>query len=142
MSANRRRFFRVRAGLRFTFSWEGGFELFRTLDVSACGAWVMRHVPLSPLPPLGTEGESWVNAEDIRVAEYWRIERKPRTLCMLADGSVGWKDTLPPGLPPEIIVRERPSFVRQLKYWKLTATEVLEQRDLPGKWLPIIPVYG
>jgi hypothetical protein len=91
---------------------------------------------------LGTEGESWVNAEEIRVAEYWRIERKARTLCILADGSVGWKDTLPPGLPPEVIVRERQSFVRLLKYWKLTATEVLEQRDLPGKWLPIIPVYG
>jgi hypothetical protein len=91
---------------------------------------------------LGTEGESWVNAEDIRVAEYWRIERTPRTLCMLADGSVGWKDTLPPGLPQELILRERRSFMRQLKYWKLTATEVLEQRDLPGKWLPIIPVYG
>ena len=91
---------------------------------------------------LGENGESWCNAEEIRVAEYYRIERKARTLVMLADGGTAWKDTLPPGLPPELIVRERPSFVRQLKYYKLTAIDVLEKRDLPGKWLPIVPVYG
>ena len=91
---------------------------------------------------LGENAESWVNAEEIRVAEYYRIERKPRTLVLLADGGTAWKDTLPPGLPPGFVVDERPSFVRQLKYWKLTAIDVLEKRDLPGKWLPIVPVYG
>jgi hypothetical protein len=75
MSANRRRFFRVRAGLRFTFSWEGGFELFRTIDVSACGAWVMRHVPLSPLPPLGTEGECAFNLESMEIRCLAKVVR-------------------------------------------------------------------
>ncbi|MDP1827440.1 MAG: PilZ domain-containing protein [Archangium sp.] len=70
MSANRRTFFRVRASLRFTFAWEGGFELFRTVDVSACGAFVMRHVPAGAMPGLGAEGECAFNLEsmEIRVA--------------------------------------------------------------------------
>jgi c-di-GMP-binding flagellar brake protein YcgR len=70
MSANRRNFFRVRASLRFTFAWEEGFELFRTVDVSACGAYVLRHVPAGALPTLGTIGECAFNLEsmEIRVA--------------------------------------------------------------------------
>ncbi len=91
---------------------------------------------------LGDGGESWVNGEEIRVAEYYRIERKPRTLVELIDGRKGWKDELPFGMPPTYIKRERQSFTRQLKYWKCTAVEVLEKRDLPGKWLPVVPVYG
>lgn len=75
MSSNRRRFFRVRAALRFTFSWEGGFELFRTVDVSACGAAVMRHVPVSPLPALGTEGECAFNLESMEIRCLARVIR-------------------------------------------------------------------
>lgn len=91
---------------------------------------------------LGDGGESWVNSEEIRVAEYYRIERKSRRLCQLIDGRTAWKDELPVGMPPTYIRRERDSFVRQLKYWKLTAIDVLEKRDLPGKWIPVVPVYG
>lgn len=70
MPANRRNFFRVRASLRFTFAWEGGFELFRTVDVSACGAYVLVHVPAGARPTLGTVGECAFNLEsmEIRVA--------------------------------------------------------------------------
>lgn len=75
MPVNRRRFFRVRAALRFTFSWEGGFELFRTVDVSASGASVLRHVPLSPLPPLGTEGECAFNLESMEIRCLARVVR-------------------------------------------------------------------
>ncbi len=67
MSVNRRRFFRVRARLRFTFAWDAGFELFRTVDVSACGAAVLQHVPSSPLPPLGAVGECAFNLESMEI---------------------------------------------------------------------------
>lgn len=67
MSANRRRFFRVRARLRFTFAWEGGFELFRTVDVSACGAYVVQHVANSPLPLAGQTGECAFNLESMEI---------------------------------------------------------------------------
>jgi c-di-GMP-binding flagellar brake protein YcgR len=67
MSANRRRFFRVRARLRFTFAWEGGFELFRSVDVSACGAYVVQHVPNCPLPLAGQQGECAFNLESMEI---------------------------------------------------------------------------
>lgn len=67
MSTNRRRFFRVRAGLRFTFAWDEGFELFRTVDLSAAGAFVLRHVPASPMPRRGTVGECAFNLESMEI---------------------------------------------------------------------------
>lgn len=67
MVVNRRRFFRVRARLRFTFAWEHGFELFRAVDLSASGAYVMRHVPNSPMPAVGTLGECAFNLESMEI---------------------------------------------------------------------------
>lgn len=90
----------------------------------------------------GDGGESWVSGEEIRVAEYYRIERKTRTLVQLVDGGSAWEDELPPNLPPQYIKRKRLSYTRQLKYWKCTAVEVIEKKDLPGKWIPVVPVYG
>jgi c-di-GMP-binding flagellar brake protein YcgR len=67
MSLNRRRYFRVRAGLRFTFAWEQGFELFRTVDLSASGAYVERHVPASPMPERGVLGECAFNLQSMEI---------------------------------------------------------------------------
>ncbi|MFT3712687.1 MAG: PilZ domain-containing protein [Archangium sp.] len=75
MSVNRRRFFRVRAGLRFTFAWDGGFELFRTTDVSACGASVLRHVVDSAMPALGTVGECAFNLESMEIRCLAKVVR-------------------------------------------------------------------
>lgn len=76
MGENRRRFFRVRASLRFTFAWADGFELYRTLDVSGCGALVrippMREVPV---PPLGTLGECAFNLESMELRAAARVVR-------------------------------------------------------------------
>jgi c-di-GMP-binding flagellar brake protein YcgR len=64
---NRRQFFRVRARLRFTFAWEGGFELFRSVDISASGAFVLQHVVGSPMPTTGTVGECAFNLESMEI---------------------------------------------------------------------------
>lgn len=75
MAENRRSFFRVRASLRFTFAWEGGFELFRTADVSACGASVVVALPTGALPPVGTEGECAFNLESMEIRVTARVVR-------------------------------------------------------------------
>jgi c-di-GMP-binding flagellar brake protein YcgR len=55
---NRRSTVRIKASLRFTFSWsEDCFELFRTVDISAGGALVVHHTVGSPRPAVGTSGE-------------------------------------------------------------------------------------
>ncbi|MDP2275325.1 MAG: PilZ domain-containing protein [Archangium sp.] len=71
---NRRRFFRVRASLRFTFAWEGGFELFRTVDLSASGAFVIRGDE-AVLPALGVVGECAFNLESMEIRTAARVVR-------------------------------------------------------------------
>ena len=76
MPDNRRQFFRVRASLRFTFSWEGGFELFRTIDLSANGAQVRVTPQLAAaIPPVGTLGECAFNLESQEIRAVARVVR-------------------------------------------------------------------
>jgi hypothetical protein len=90
----------------------------------------------------------WVMKEDIRIAEYFYTERKPATLVMLSDGTKLYKDELKDGelemmaANGIIVVDERQSYKKVIKWCKLTAMQVLEEREWPGKYIPIIPVYG
>jgi hypothetical protein len=75
---NRRRFARVRATLRFTFDWDEHFALFRTLDLGASGALVMRHDPEGPegpLPGMGVEGQCAFNLDGVEVRCQARVVR-------------------------------------------------------------------
>jgi len=94
----------------------------------------------------GDSNPEWVTKEDIRIAEYFYIERKPAKLYLLNDKSRLFKDQLPSkdfmathGLE---IVGERDSYKKVVKWCKLTAMEILEERDWPGKYIPVVPVYG
>jgi len=94
----------------------------------------------------GDTQSEWITKEDIRVAEYWYTVREPATLYQLSDGSTRFaegKDFFDrierAGL---FVVNERKSIKRTIKWKKLTATAVLEERDWPGYYIPIVPVYG
>jgi hypothetical protein len=94
----------------------------------------------------GDTQSEWITKEDIRVAEYWYTVREPATLYQLSDGSVRFADDKnffkkieTAGL---FVVNERKSIKRTIKWKKLTAVSVLEERDWPGYYIPIIPVYG
>ena len=90
----------------------------------------------------GDSQAQWITKSEIRVAEFWRLERVQKTLVLLSDGTRAFEDELPL-LPPSVtVIDRRKSWRKRLRYWKVTGLEVLEQKDLPGKWLPIIPVYG
>lgn len=95
---------------------------------------------------LGDNTADWITPEDVRVAEYFYVERKTATLCLLSDKSKAWKDDLPnenvlaqKGLE---IVSERESYKQVVKWCKLTMMEVLEEREWAGRWIPVVPVYG
>jgi len=94
----------------------------------------------------GDSNPEWVTKEDIRIAEYFYIERTPAKLYLLNDKSRLFKDQLPSkefmathGLE---VVGERDSYKKVVKWCKLTAMEILEERDWPGKFIPVVPVYG
>lgn len=94
----------------------------------------------------GDNDPNWVTEHDIRLAEYFYVERVKATLVKLTDGTVLWADQLPKikKLMTQIgigIVGDRESFKRTVKWCKVTAFEPLEEKVLPGRWIPIVPVY-
>jgi len=86
----------------------------------------------------------WITKEETRVAEYFRLRLDPATLVMLSDRSIAWKDELPADLEQYglAIVTERKSFRRSVEWFKLTAMEILDRRTFPGRYIPVVPVYG
>jgi hypothetical protein len=94
----------------------------------------------------GDDTAEWVTREDIRLAEYWYVERERATLVLLSDGTRVFEDELP---SPELldaskitIMDKRPSYRKKVKWCKLTAMEILEEKEWPGKYIPIVPCYG
>ena len=94
----------------------------------------------------GDDSAEWIMKDDIRIAEYFYTERKAAKLVQLSDGTSVYKDELPDqailAMAGITIVSERDSMRKQIKWCKLTAMEVLEESDWPGKYIPIVPVYG
>jgi hypothetical protein len=94
----------------------------------------------------GDSDAEWVTKEDIRIAEYWIVERVKATLVMLSDGTKVFEDDLPSAELLDAsnitIMDTRPSYKRKVMWYKLTAMEVLEKSEWPGKYIPIVPCYG
>ena len=94
----------------------------------------------------GDTQSEWITKEDIRIAEYFYVERKPATLYLLSDGSSRFDDgdkfferIEAMGLE---VVKERQTIKRQIKWIKLTAYDIIEEREIPGEYIPVVPVYG
>ncbi|MBB2928386.1 portal protein [Paraburkholderia silvatlantica] len=96
----------------------------------------------------GDELHQWATKDEIRVAEYWKVEHVPDTLLLFSNGDKRYRSEVKQedldaaaanGLR---VVKERDTVRRAVKWYKLTALEVLEEREWPGKWIPVVPVYG
>lgn len=77
----------------------------------------------------------------IRIAEYFHVENEPAELYLWSDGSTGFD------VPGNVSIIEQPVRTRKVnrrrvKWCKLTGSEVLDERDWAGKWIPIIRVIG
>lgn len=96
----------------------------------------------------GDGNAEWIMKEDIRIAEYFYIEREKATLLMLSDGTTVYEDELTPEamrLMDEAqvtIADSRETLRRRVKWVKCTGMEVLEERTWPGRYIPIVPVYA
>ena len=94
----------------------------------------------------GDDTASWITKEDIRVAEYFYVERERAKLYLLSDGTSGFADSNnffarveAAGLT---VIDERDSFRKAVKWIKCTALEVLEEKTMAGKYIPVVPCYG
>ena len=96
----------------------------------------------------GDTNAEWVMKEDIRIAEYFYVERETATLVMLSDGTTAYQDEITGEIKLAMeeqgitIADKRPSVRKVVKWVKLTGIEILEESVWAGKYIPIIPVYG
>ncbi|NDD52658.1 hypothetical protein EBZ39_02055 [bacterium] len=94
----------------------------------------------------GDDSAAWITKEDIRLAEYFWIERERAKLYLLSDGTTSFADSdrffervEAAGLT---VLDERDSFRKAVKWAKMTAMEVLEEKTWAGKYIPVVPCYG
>ena len=94
----------------------------------------------------GDSQSEWITKEDIRLAEYYYTVREKAKLYLLSDGSSTFADDKDffnrLQMAGITVIDTRESFKKTIKYKKLTAVEVIEERDWPSRYIPIVPVYG
>jgi hypothetical protein len=92
---------------------------------------------------LGDEEPGWFSLDKetrvIRVVDYYYTTYTTRELAALEDGTIAWADELPEGVTP---VETRRVSEKQIKWAKLDGTQVLDETDWPGHYIPIIKVLG
>jgi hypothetical protein len=97
---------------------------------------------------IGETLKNWINKDEVRIAEYFEIEYKTRTLVELSNGHSGWEDELAEITQAAIargkltIVDEREARCPKVMWYKVTAKDVLMEREWPGTTVPIVKVIG
>ena len=97
---------------------------------------------------MGDTMRDWSTNTHVRIAEYYKFKFRERRLLALSNGHIGYEDELADEvmeavkLDPEQIVNERTVYAKQLCWYKITAKEILDEQELPGKWIPIIECIG
>ena len=90
---------------------------------------------------------SWSTRDETMIAEYWRIEERPEKLFKLSSGQSVFEsecDAKKIGdmVGKAMVIDVRDSMKRVVKWSKVTNSQELESREWPGKYIPIVPVYG
>jgi hypothetical protein len=101
----------------------------------------------------------WFDEERMTIAEYWRIIKKPDTLCLMSNGMKIFESVLNSeegkarleeenakqkamGKPLIRVIRRRKVDRPYVQVFKLTAFDVLERMEWPGRWIPVFMFPG
>jgi portal protein len=102
----------------------------------------------------GDNQREWESKDEIRLAEYYRVRRKTETLYQMTDGTTLWASELKrleEALQPHAQVATDPvtgkrvsrrSARRTIEWFKLNGTKIVDRRELPGKWIPVVRCLG
>ena len=93
------------------------------------------------------DSDGWVSEDTVRICEYWVREEVDTELLLLSDGSTLHEDQYvknkhlfdAQGLT---IAQTRPSKTFKVKQYILSGAEIIEETSWPGRFIPIVPVYG
>jgi hypothetical protein len=97
---------------------------------------------------LGESQKNWINKDEVRIAEYFELEYETRTYVELSNGHEGWEDELDDITQGYLkrgkieVIDERESRVPKVKWFKVSAVDILMERDWLGSSIPIIKIIG
>lgn len=97
--------------------------------------------------------QNWKTDEKIMVAEWWHREEVDREIVLLSTGQAYGRDQLENDADLlEVaalidagqieIIDSRVAKSRKVTQYFVTGAEVLETNEYPGRYIPIVPVYG
>ncbi len=91
---------------------------------------------------VGEEYKEWTTKDEVRIARYFEIKTEKRKLVRLENGHEGWEDELSEEGKKYEIIDERWADESKVMIYKITAKEVLEETEWPGRWIPIVRIVG
>lgn len=81
----------------------------------------------------------WFTYDTVRVAEYYKVVETRSKLYLLEDGRVINSRAAKDGMK---IVKERDVVEKEVHWYKITGTAILEHTIVPGEYIPVVPVLG
>lgn len=91
--------------------------------------------------------DNWIDDDSVILAEWWVREQVEKTLYLLSDGTVV-DDLEAPDIAAQLdagmleVKTDRPAMSYKVTQYIVSGADVLEVNEWPGKYIPIIPVYG
>jgi hypothetical protein len=92
---------------------------------------------------------TWFDGDMVQLAEYWTREEYEKEIALLSDGSVIDAATIKDDMVAVMMAAEgltvkqtRKARCHRVMQRIMTGADILSTRKWPGKYIPIIPVYG
>lgn len=97
-----------------------------------------------------SESDTWINDEGVLIAEWWRREEVQTEIVKLSNGHTYSADDLAKNEDLQVgleagtlkVVARRMTKTHKVTQTIMSGADVLEVNDWPGRYIPIIPVYG
>ncbi len=97
----------------------------------------------------GRDAPGWISEKTCRIAEYFVKEYEDAIIHLLSDGEVVLQNSLEKYLDGMkltgklvVPVQKRKTRIPVIKWYKTNGIEILEENIFPGRYIPIVPVYG
>jgi hypothetical protein len=86
--------------------------------------------------------KTWLEKDSVYICEYFEVVKEnQRTIYLLSDGKIlEDKDTIV--APGVTVASERETYDTKIMWHKLCGAGILESREWPSKYIPIIPILG
>ena len=96
---------------------------------------------------LENNDQAWYDKDQVRVAEYWVREPVNKTIYLMSSGDVVSEETYTQ-LESEYaaagieLLNTRATTSHKVTQYIMNGQQVLETNEWPGKYIPIVPLYG